>query len=253
MTHPGLEPVSAEAPRLTGVTMMSQSWRDLTFLHWAVDPELVAPLMPPGVRPDTIDGATYVGLIPFRMVGAGVGLGPAVPHLGSFLETNVRLYSVDETGRRGIVFLSLDADRAAVVVGARLTFGLPYRWARMHHDVSADVHTYAAQVRHAGRPKPITSRVVIRVGAPRESTELDHFLSARWGLHVHWWGRTLYVPNHHEVWPVHDADVLELHDDLVSSAGLPGLTTRPPDHVGFSQGVRTVFGLPGDAARPRRG
>ena len=84
-----------------------------------------------------------------------------------------------------------------------------------------------------------------------ESTELDHFLSARWGLHVHWWGRTLYVPNHHEAWPVHDAEVLELDDDLVTSAGLPGLTSRPPDHVAFSPGVRTVFGFPGDATRPR--
>ena len=114
---------------------MSQSWRDLTFLHWAVDPALVADRMPPGVRPDTFDGRTYVGLIPFRMVRAGFGSGPAVPWLGSFLETNVRLYSVDDTGRRGIVFLSLDTDRAAVVAGARAGFGVPYRWARMRHRV----------------------------------------------------------------------------------------------------------------------
>lgn len=249
MSHPGIEPVSAEAPELSGLTMMSQSWRDLTFLHWAVQPEAVAHLMPPGVRPDTLDGVTYVGLIPFRMVGAGVGRGPAVPHFGSFLETNVRLYSVDETGRRGIVFLSLDADRAAVVVGARLTFGLPYRWARMSYTRNGDTHTYAAQLRRDGDPP--SSRVTIRAGARRESSELDDFLSARWGLHVHWWGRTLYVPNHHEPWPVHDAELLELDDDLVALAGFPGLASRPPDHLGFSPGVRTVFGLPGDATRPR--
>ncbi|WP_457254650.1 YqjF family protein [Pedococcus sp. P5_B7] len=250
MSHAGIEPVSSEAPMLSGPTLMTQSWRDLTFLHWAVRPEAVADLMPPGVHPDTLDGFTYVGLIPFRMVGAGVGRGPGVPYLGSFLETNVRLYSVDDTGRRGIVFLSLDADRAAVVVGARLTFGLPYRWARMSYRASSDVHTYAARIRRAGTPT--ASHVAVRAGARRQSTELDDFLSARWGLHVHWWGRTLYVPNHHEPWPVHDAEVLALDDDLVASAGLPGLTARPPDHVAFSPGVRTVFGLPGDAARPRR-
>lgn len=38
---------------------MSQRWRDLTFLHWAVDPDLVAPLLPRGTRPDLHDGATY--------------------------------------------------------------------------------------------------------------------------------------------------------------------------------------------------
>lgn len=88
-------------------------------------------MLPRGVRPDVIDGATYVRLVPFRMVGAGVARGPAVPRLGAFLETNVRLYTVDDAGRRGIVFRSLDASRPGVVLGARAGFGLPYRWARM--------------------------------------------------------------------------------------------------------------------------
>ena len=251
MSDPVVEPVSPLAPALAGPVMMNQGWRDLTFLHWAVDPAEVAHRMPPGVRPDTLDGVTYVGLIPFRMVGAGVGRGPGVPWLGSFLETNVRLYSVDATGRRGIVFLSLDADRAAVVLGARATFGLPYRWARMRHGVRDDVHTYDARLRTPG--VRASSHITVRAGARRESTELDDFLSARWGLHVRWWGRTLYVPNTHEAWPVHDAEVLALDDGLVASVGLPGLTSRPPDHVGFSPGVFTEFGLPGDATRPRPG
>lgn len=235
---------------MTVPVMMNQSWRDLTFLHWAVDPEEVAHRMPLGVRPDILDGVTYVGLIPFRMVDAGIARGPGVPWFGSFLETNVRLYSVDDTGRRGIVFLSLDADRAAVVVGARAAFGLPYRWARMRYRASGDVHAYDAHLRRPGRRAK--SHVVVRAGARRQSTELDDFVSARWGLHVRWWGRTLYVPNRHEVWPVHDAEVLALDDGLVASVGLPDLAARPPDHVAFSPGVRTEFGLPGDASRPRR-
>ena len=251
VTDPAVEPVSPEAPALTGPGMMNQAWRDLTFLHWAVDPERVAHRMPPGVRPDTIDGATYVGLIPFRMVGAGVGRGPGVPWLGTFLETNVRLYSVDETGRRGIVFLSLDADRAAVVLGARAAFGLPYRWARMRYRVSGDVHTYDARLRTPG-PRA-SSHIAVRAGARRASTPLDDFLSARWGLHVRHAGRDLYVPNHHEAWPMHDAEVVALDDGLMASVGLPDLAQRPPDHVGFSPGVLTEFGLPGLASRPRRG
>jgi uncharacterized protein YqjF (DUF2071 family) len=243
------EPLTPDAPALTGPVIMNQDWRDLTFLHWAVDPGEVAGRMPPGVRPDTLDGVTYVGLIPFRMVDAGVGRGPGVPWLGTFLETNVRLYSVDATGRRGIVFLSLDADRLAVVAGARATFGLPYRWARMRHGSAEGVHTYDARLR--GR-RQATSHVAVRVGARRESTELDHFVSDRWGLHTRWWGRTLYVPNRHEAWPIHDAEVVALEDGLMASVGLGHLARRPPDHVAFSPGVHTDFGLPGDARRPRR-
>lgn len=65
------EPVSVWAPGYSGPTMMTQSWRDAGFLHWAVDPRDVAPMLPRGVHPDVIDGVTYVGLVPFRMVGAG--------------------------------------------------------------------------------------------------------------------------------------------------------------------------------------
>jgi uncharacterized protein len=245
-----VEPVG-DAPALSGPVMMNQDWRDLTFLHWAVEPERVRRLMPPGVRPDVLDGRTYVGLVPFRMVDAGVGRGPRVPWAGTFLETNVRLYSVDDTGRRGIVFLSLDTDRSVVVLGARAAFGLPYRWSRMRHRTEPDdVHHYESRLRRTGsRP---SSRVTVRAGAPRESTPLDTFLSARWGLHVRWLGRTLYVPNTHGPWPLREAEVLELDDELLGSVSLGELAGRTPDHVAFSDGVHTEFGFPGSATRPRR-
>jgi len=246
---PALEPVLPDAPALVGPVMMTQDWRDLTFVHWAVEPERVRRMMPPGVRPDVHEGASYVGLVPFRMVDAGVARGPAVPWAGTFLETNVRLYSVDETGRRGIVFLSLDTDRAVVVAGARAAFGLPYRWSRMRHRVEGDTHVYESQLRRLGsRP---ASRLDVRVGEPRESTPLDLFLSARWGLHVRWLGRTRYVPNSHGAWPLREAEVVRLEDELLASVALGERASRPPDHVAFSDGVHTEFGLPSDARRPR--
>ncbi len=241
------EPIDPVAPPLRRPAIMSQQWRDLTYLHWAVDPERVAHLMPPGVRPDVLDGRTYVGLIPFRMVDAGPGpRSRGVPWLGTFLETNVRLYSVDESGRRGVVFVSLDCERLAVVLGARATFGVPYRWARMSHQSrsmpSGVEHLYAARLIRRGAP--VTSHVRVRVGEPKRATVLDEFVSARWGLHSRWVGRTLYVPNRHEPWPLHDAEVLELDDQLLASVGFPELADRAPDHVAFSPGVTTVFGLP---------
>jgi len=237
------EPVSAEAPALGSSVMMNQDWRDLTFLHWSVDPILVATFMPPGVRPDTFEGRSYVGLIPFRMVDAGFRRGPGVAWAGTFLETNVRLYSVDSAGRRGIVFLSLDTDRWIVVAGARLSFGLPYRWSRMRHSATSDgVHCYESRLRWP--QARATSRITIRAGAPREATALDGFLTSRWGLHVRHLGRTRYVPNAHPPWPLRDADVIDLDLDQVRSVGLGNLASRTPDHVAFSEGVRTEFGLP---------
>jgi uncharacterized protein YqjF (DUF2071 family) len=236
------EPVTREPRPLRGPVVSTQDWRDLTFVHWAVDPAVVERFMPDGVRPDVHDGRTYVGLVPFRMVDVGLGRGPGIPYFGTFLETNVRLYSVDVDGRRGVVFLSLDVDRAAVVPAARAAAGVPYRWARMRFDRDADVVRYQARLRRPGaRPE---SRLVVRVGEVREASPLDDFLTARWGAHVARRRRTTYLPVAHEPWTLRQVEVLELDDGLVASHGLHGIADRPPDHVAFSDGVSAEFGLP---------
>lgn len=239
---PDPEPVRTVAPALPRPHLMRQRWSDVTFLHWAVDPDRVAPLLPPGVRPDVHEGRTYVGLVPFRMVGAGPARGPAVPWAGTFCETNVRLYSVDATGTRGVVFLSLDASRAAVVAAARAGFGLPYRWASMRLASEGDIRTYTATTRWPG--VRATSRIRVRRRHDVPDSPLDRFLTARWGLHVAHLGRTWYVPNDHAPWPLRGADVVELDDGLVRSVGLGDLARRPPDHVAFSDGVDARFGRP---------
>lgn len=233
------EPVTSQAPPFRGPTMMTQAWRDAAFLHWAVDPADVAPFLPPGVRPDVHDGATYVGLIPFRMVGAGVSRGPAVPWFGTFLETNVRLYTVDDSGRRGIVFRSLDASRLAVVLGAQAAFGLPYRWARMSFRHTGGELTYRCATWTGGH----RSVVGIRPGEPTGDA-LTAFLTARWGLHERHLGVPLYVPNVHGPWPLRRAELTAFDDDLVPAAGFGMLAGRAPDLVHYSPGVEVRFGLP---------
>jgi uncharacterized protein len=236
------EPVSVTPPPL-GRPLLRQHWRDVTFLHWAVDPAAVTRYFPAGVAPDEFDGSTYVGLVAFRMVGAGFGRGPAVPWAGTFLETNVRLYSVDAAGRRGVLFLSLDADRLPVVAAARAAFGLPYRWARMGFRRAGPVCAYTARLL---RPGPaVRSRVVVRAEDTVLDGPLERFLTARWGLHVARLGRTWYLRNAHEPWPLRAARLLELDDELLASVGLGSLAARAPDHVAFSAGVRASFGRAG--------
>lgn len=200
---------------------MRQRWR-VTFVHWPADPELVAPLMPLGTRVDVYDGAAWVGLVPFRIVGTRIGHGPGVPWLGTAPETNVRLHGVDETGRRGVVFLSLDATRLAVVLGARLVFGLEYCWAEPRMREEAGRIDYSTRRRWPGH-SGAGGRLVVRPGAVREPgrTTLADFLTARGGLYTRRLGRTLYLPIQHEAWPLHNAALLEFKDTLVSAAGMP--------------------------------
>lgn len=236
MTEP--EPIRRFAPPLAGRAIASQRWSDLTFLHWRVDPTIVAPLLPPGVTPDEYDGATWVGLIPFLLDRATLLGSPSVPYAGRFIEVNVRLYAVDTTGRRGVVFRSLEASRLAAVLAARAAFGLPYFWSRTTMDADAGVIRYASH-RHGGGP---SSSIVARPGERLEPDPLADFLTARWGMFTVRGGRTRFLPNEHEPWVLHAAELLDLDDDLVTFAGLPGVTDRAPDSVLYSPGVQTRFG-----------
>ncbi|WP_348774300.1 DUF2071 domain-containing protein [Micromonospora sp. WMMD987] len=75
------------------------------------------------------------------------------------------------------------------------------------------------------------------------STPLEHFLTARWGLHTRAYGRTLYLSNWHPRWPLHRAELLHLDDELVTAGGLP-TPTGPPVSVLYPPGVPVRFGSP---------
>ncbi|MBC6461905.1 YqjF family protein [Actinomadura sp. HBU206391] len=238
-----VEPVSPQASRPVRRSFLVQRWHDLAFVHWAAAPRTVQPFLPEGTRADTLDGVTYVGLIGFRMVRMGLLAGPGLPYFGTFCETNVRLYSVDGEGRRGVVFLSLDAARLLPVLIARASLRLPYQWSAMRLDRDGDVYTYTSRRRWPDA-RGARSRMVVRVGEPiAEPTAVEHFVTARWGLHVRAHGRTLYLPNIHPQWPLHRARLQDLDADLVAASGLPAFT-EPPASVLYSPAVAVRFGAP---------
>lgn len=241
-----LSPITPDAPAGIRVPLLTQQWLDLCFVHWAVEPDTVAGLLPAGTVPDTHRGVTYVGLVAFRMHRVGwLGL-PGVPYLGSFPETNVRLYSVDADGRRGVVFLSMDAARLIPAAMGRIGFRLPYRWSRMDLRVTGDTVTYTSSRRLPG-PRGAHSRLTVRVGERiAEPTELEHFLTARWGMHNAFFGGVAHLPNHHPRWPLHRAELTVCQENLIEAAGLPAPRDAPVS-VLYSPGVPVRLGRP---ARP---
>jgi uncharacterized protein len=241
-----VDPIAPVAPPLPGRAWVEQAWRDVVFLHWRVDVSAVAPLLPPGVRPDTIgadgtdDGTTtWVGLIAFEFRDTRFPPLRAMHTLGTFVEVNVRVYTVDDAGRRGVVFLSLDAGRLPPATAARAMLGLPYHWAEAEERRGSASVAYAMR-RHGSR---LRSRIGVRIGSPIDSpSAVDSFLTARWGMHVRRFGTTRFWPNEHEPWPLHTASLEFLHDDLLGAAGLPmSLAEVPPDSVLYSPGVTTTF------------
>lgn len=225
-----LEPITAEPPPAPWLAPLGVALTDVVFVHWRYDPKLVRPLLPRGLVPDTFDGVTYVGLVPFRMRA-----------YGEFLEANVRVYTVDPRGRRGTLFLTMEADRLPWVLAARAV-GLPYAWSRMSLDRDTHVLCYRSARRWPGRPGA-GSEVQVRVGSPVEGGPLEHFLTARWWLHHSVPGVLVAVLLPHDRWPLHAAELLHVDDRLVAAAGLPA-PTEPPLSVLYAPAVRGRFGLP---------
>jgi uncharacterized protein len=242
------ELVTPEAPILPWPRIVRQKWLNLSVLHWAVEPASIARLYPPDTEPDTFEGSSFVGVVPFQMADTGFARGPAF--FGTFLETNVRLYSVDRTGRRGVVFLSLDTNRLDMVAAGRWIFGVPYRWARMGYREQGDRRSYTTKLRWPG--VSASSSVEVRVGGPLTCGPLEHYLMARWGVHIVRAGRTWYLPNEHPAWALRRAELIDFEEDgFLESVGLGELGKRPPDHVTFSEGVAARFGLPVRSTKPR--
>jgi uncharacterized protein len=229
------------APDLPRPVIMDQSWMDAVFLHWRIPRQTAAAFMPAGVEPDEFDGSAWVGLIGFRMQGAGLGNGPAVPYFGSFNEINVRLYSREPDGTKGVVFLTLDASRLAVVLAARAA-GIPYVWSRDSYRPAsaADPSLGYAVRRFRGGARSDFAVVPEFDGAADDP--LSVHLSARFGLHSRFRGSTLYIPNTHTPWPLYPARLTRLEDGLVAAAGIT--VAGPPESVLYSPGVRTQFGRP---------
>ena len=236
--------ISRTAPPLTGPVVAAQEWRNVAFVHWRVAATTVAPLLPPGIVPDVFDGSSWVGLIAFELGDARVGPFPPSPVGGRFTEVNVRLYGVDERGRRGVVFRSLEASSLPAVLAARGLFSLPYMWARTAQRRHNSGWEYASR-RITSRPSTVGPGFQLRISVDTARVvddALSDFLTARWGLFRRRFGRTQWLPNEHEPWVLHPAQATHLRDDLCAAAGLPLVAHAEPDSVLYSEGVTSRFG-----------
>ncbi len=176
--------------------VQAQTWEDLLFAHWRVPEEDLRPLVPAELELETFDGSAWLGVVPFVLTGLRLrGLLP-VPRFSSFPELNVRTY-VTRGGKPGIWFFTLDAASTWAVEGARLTYKLPYRRARMSverrsgwiaYESSREGAVFSARYRGAGD--------LFRA----EPGSLEWFLTERYCLYAVDDGMPKRAEIHHPPW-----------------------------------------------------
>lgn len=208
------------APRPTGRPAMRFRWMHLLFIHWPVPLSMLRPLVPDALEIDTHDGQAWIGLVPFTMRDVRHTWWPPIPTMHHFHECNVRTY-VRNGDRAGVWFFSLDAASRLAVFGARRFWNLNYVHSRISLDRDGDVVQY--RVKRVREPN-ITMQCAWRAGAPCELSQngqLANFLTERYSMYsMDRRGRLLRGDIWHEPWRLREAELLELDDDLVASAGV---------------------------------
>lgn len=216
--------------------VMRQTWRDVSFAHWPVDPDRLRPTLPDGVELDTFAGRAWVSLVGFEMCDLRLTGLPAVPTTARFPEFNVRTYVTGSRGP-GVWFYSLDIPNRLPTWVARTVFALPYCTAAIESSHSPSLHSWSVRRRwpdrHAGS-------MTLRVGDPiAEPAALDHFLTARWRLYARTplAGRLLTAPVDHEPWPLHSATAIEI-DSRIAGDLSDALVGEPLLHHAPAVAVR---------------
>lgn len=227
---------SVAVPRIVG----SQTWTDLLFAHWKIDPNQMQSLLPEGLTVDTFDDAAWLALVPFSMERVRPWWSPAVPGISWFLETNVRTYVRHESGQSGVWFFSLDANHRLAVAVARRFWHLNYVHSELAMSVLDGRLSYSGK---RSRNPDISYQVTAEVDRDAELQtadpgSLEHFLLERYRLFaVRPDGRLLTGQVHHEPYqfvPVQSADIQQ---SLTAAAGLPIAEQTRPDHLAYSPGV----------------
>ncbi len=210
--------------------IMQQSWEQLLFMHWRVDPNAMAALLPGGLEPDVCDGSAWLAVVPFTMRDVYPRYTMPVPWLSHFAELNVRTY-VNVGGKPGVLFFSLDAANPVAVEIARRWYALPYLNARMqlrpnpdgwidYASTRTDNRGRAADLRLRYRPTGLTYR-------SRPGT-LEWFLTERYCLYTYNAnGRLMRGEIHHEQWPLQRAEAEIEVNTLAQAAGLGIAGTQP--------------------------
>jgi uncharacterized protein YqjF (DUF2071 family) len=225
------------------LAILRQDWRDLLFVHWAVDPEVLRPLLPPRLTLDLFGGRAFVGLTPFRLARVRPRLMPPLPRVSRFGEVNVRTYVHLEGRDPGVWFFSLDASSRLAAAAARFTYRLPYHAARIHMESSGGRYRFHASRRGGGHCDAVWDVA----GNERQASPgtLDFFLVERYVLYSESAGQLLQARVHHRPYPLRGARLVRLDQDLVRRDGIH-LPLRQRPIVHFSPGVDV------DVHAPRR-
>jgi uncharacterized protein YqjF (DUF2071 family) len=217
---------------------MHQNWGKLLFIHWPIDAELLAPLLPSQFSVDTFEGKAWIGVVPFTMWGVHASFLAPIPGTSAFHELNVRTY-VHINGVPGVWFFSLDAANSLAVWGARRFYYLPYFNAEMSLAQHGSKIEYSSK-RHDARGAPAELNAAWTTGEPLPQSQpgsIEFFLTERYCLYSHHRDRLYRSRIFHQPWPLRSATLDSYQSTMIESLGIEQPEGEPLLHYAESIAV----------------
>jgi uncharacterized protein YqjF (DUF2071 family) len=224
---------------------LTAEWRYLAMLNYAVDPALLAPLVPRGTELDEFQGKNYVSLVGFRFERARVR-GIWIPFHSDFDEVNLRFYVRRAAGsdvRRGVVFVREIVPRWAIAKVAQAWFGEKYIALPMAHKV-VEPTSEGGRIqteyrwRFHGKWNAVRADCSARPTLPAADSRDAFFVEHYWGYARDRKGGTLEYRVEHDRWRTWPVSQAAFEGDASEAFGpeLARCLGRAPDSALMAEG-----------------
>jgi len=232
-------------------TFLTAEWKHIAMLNYAIDPSILAPLVPAGTELDSWNGTHCVSVVGFVFANARVS-GFSIPFHRNFEEVNLRFYvrrKSPDGWKRGVVFIKEIVPRSLIVLVAQYLYNEPYIALPMSHHIESragTLHSVRYNWRFDGRQNGIT--VVVRGGLQPlvAGSEAEFIIEHFWGYNRQRDGSTLEYQVEHPRWLYHDVAEAYLQCDV---GGLYGSQFQ----ASMSRTPQSVFLAEGSAITVHRG
>ncbi|MDF1812334.1 MAG: DUF2071 domain-containing protein [Verrucomicrobiales bacterium] len=215
-TQQGTIAAKSRMQSVWGDPLLLADWAEPVFLHFTIDPEILQPWVPFPL--DIRRGKAYITLVAFTMRDMRFRCGgqytkwmtgPIATH--SFL--NLRTY-VKRDNEPGIHFICEWLNSRLATKLGPVTFGLPYRYAKLHYQHNYNIHRFEGNIEC--EEKAVTYR------AEAEETDRwqacdrgsdDEFLLERYTAYTKIKRRKGFFRVWHEAWPqkrLKNVDIINL-------------------------------------------
>ncbi len=198
-----------------------QKWKNVLFLHWQLDAELIERYLPAHLKLDTFKGKGWITITCLEMDDVKLKNFPSIPSISSFYEVNVRTY-VTYRNIPGLFYFSLDASSWLSVLGARWTSPLPYFNADIVSHKNPTGDTYIQSKRKSQPPAELILNYASTGNEiPVEKKSIDYWLLERYGIFIQVAGNAIHqIAMHHLPWKIREVNVDIKHNTMTFPLGL---------------------------------